>query len=64
MSERELLGLQFLIARTERTLARNVEIERVETVSGRFRNVYAKVKSYRVGFLTDGTRILQSWRVV
>ena len=64
MDERELKNLRFQIARSESTLLCNVEIERTETVDGILRNVYAKVKTYRVGVLTDGTRILQSWRVV
>lgn len=55
---------RFLIARSESTLPCNVEIERAETVTGALINVYAKVKPYRVGVLTDGTRILQSWRVI
>lgn len=64
MTESEEKRLRFLIARLESTLLRNVCIERTETVSGKCCNVYAKVKGYRVGVLTDGARILQSWRVV
>lgn len=64
MGERELKSLRFMIARSESTLPCNVEIERTETVSDKLRNVYAKVKTYRVGVLTDGARVLQSWRVV
>ena len=64
MMEKELKNLRFQIARSQGTLPCNVEIERTETVDGALRNVYAKVKSYRVGVLTDGVRILQSWRVV
>ena len=57
--------MRFLIAMSESTLPCNVEIERTETVvNGALINVYAKVKAYRVGVLTDGARILQSWRVI
>ncbi|MBO5027153.1 MAG: hypothetical protein J6C23_02680 [Clostridia bacterium] len=65
MTEQELKFLRFQIARVQGTLPCNVEIERSETLTGtQLRNVYAKVKAYRVGVLTDGTRILQSWRVI
>ena len=52
------------IARFEGALHSNVEIERVTELENGKREVFAKIKGYKYGYIFSNERIMKAWRII